>query len=372
MNKTDTTNINGYIEGYYGRLFNWSDRIRILKKLSNSELNTYFYCPKEDIKHRLEWRKKYSDNWLQSFNKFCLTGDKLGINILIGLSPGLDYQFTKKNDDFNILLKKAKELKDQGAKIVLMFDDIPENLVNELSVKKSEGALHAEVANNLSRALKEDIFVVPRVYSDELINNKYDYLSDFNKTLIETTTIFYCGKKIVSDTSDINELKILRKTSKNKVILWDNLYANDYCPKKIFLGPWFGRKDFQNILLNLTGMIETDLFLIDLVSLNKLCNNKTVNWLNILEQYKVPQHFLKICKYFFPINYTDFKDEFCYSQKIEALDYLLWKWKTPLSREWYQYLLILKQDLQLSNNDLSKERIEKIFPIPLSSFINKK
>ena len=80
-----------------------------------------------------------------------------------------------------------------------------------------------------------------------------------------------------------------------------------------------------------------------------------------------------IHKYFFPINYkqTFEKDGFKYKIEIEALDFLLWKWKTPLSREWYQYLLILKQNLQFFNNDLENERIKKIFPVPLNNAILK-
>ena len=34
-------------------------------------------------------------------------------------------------------------------------------------------------------------------------------------------------------------------------------------------------------------------------------------------------------------------------ETYEALDFLLWQWKTKISREWYPYLLSLKQDLQI-------------------------
>ena len=44
--------------------------------------------------------------------------------------------------------------------------------------------------------------------------------------------------------------------------------------------------------------------------------------------------------------------------ELECLEFLLWKWKTPLAREWYQYLFILKQDLNLLYNNLENERIK--------------
>ena len=57
---------------------------------------------------------------------------------------------------------------------------------------------------------------------------------------------------------------------------------------------------------------------------------------------------------------------------IEALDFLLWKWKGELSREWYPYLFSLKHDLQLKLNILTSERLIKTQTIPLSEFVIKK
>lgn len=372
--KTYTVNINGYIEGYYGRLLNWFERKRILQKLNHLEFNSYFYCPKEDLRHRLNWRKKYTKSWKSSFKKFCNLGRKYNIKILAGISPGLDFDFNNQHEDFNILLTKARELKNIGANIiVLMFDDIPEPL--DINDKNSinEGFLHAQLANQLFNQLNDTIFVVPRIYCDEIIVKNCNYLDSFNKTLNKKIPIFYCGKKIVSDTNQKFELNIIRRKTSNKIIFWDNLYANDYCPKKIFLGPYFGRKNFENTMINPTGLIETDLFLLDLINFNLLSNDNYNNWIEVLKKYKIPKQFLIIQKYFFPINYKETYENsgFEYIKEIEALDFLLWKWKTPLSREWYQYLLILKQNLQFYHNNLEKERIRKIFPVPLNSAILK-
>ena len=56
---------------------------------------------------------------------------------------------------------------------------------------------------------------------------------------------------------------------------------------------------------------------------------------------------------------------------IEILDFLLWKWKGKLSREWYPFLFGLKQDLQIKKKLLNFERIVKTQTIPLCEFINK-
>ena len=35
--------IKGYIEGYYGNLYSWDDRIQILDTLAKNKMNFYFY-----------------------------------------------------------------------------------------------------------------------------------------------------------------------------------------------------------------------------------------------------------------------------------------------------------------------------------------
>ena len=367
-------NINGYIEGFYGQLLKWPERHLILKKLFNCKFNTYFYCPKEDINHRLNWKQDYSNKWLSAFKNFCKTANKYNINILIGIAPGLDFNFKENDFDFKILAKKAKILKISGAsKIVLMFDDIPPPPKNIHINFKNEGVLHAELSNKLSKYLNEEIFVVPRVYCDELIDKKCSYLEDFNKLLKDNIPIFYCGKKIISRTNNKNELTTIRKTSSNKIIFWDNLYANDYCPQKIFIGPYFGRSNFNNTMINPTGLIQTDLFILDLIYFTVINNNFETGWISNLKKYKIPEQFNIISRYLFPINFNqeNYLNIYSLNDEIEALDFLLWKWKSSLSREWYKFMLNLKQNLQLLNGDLDFNRIKKIFPVPLKDTLIK-
>ena len=367
-----STNINGYIEGYYGKLLKWSERHSIIKKLRDSKFNSYFYCPKEDLKHRLKWRETYKSKWIKAFKNFCSTAYNYELNILIGISPGLDFNFERNHPDFETLVNKAKTLKSCGATyIVLMFDDIPKKDTLNDKISKSEGILHAELANKLSRELNDLIFVVPRIYSDELIEKGCGYLKHFNKTLNKNIPLFYCGKKIVSDTNKKDELAKLKKFTSNRIIFWDNLYANDYCPKRIFIGPYLGRLNFNNTMINPTGLIKTDLFILDLINLSIHHKDLKIGWFKALKKYKIPEQFQIISKYFITINRkkTIFREKYNCNREIEALDFLLWKWKSSLSREWYQYLLILKQDLLLLNGDLDIKRLNKIFPIPLKNVL---
>ena len=370
MIKQDVNIFNGYIEGYYGRLLNWKKRKRIVNKLYDNGLNSYLYCPKEDPYHRSRWRKDYPKTWYKNFKNFCINSNKLNINILVGLSPALTFDFNNYKADFEILLLKSNNLVFNGAKyIVLQFDDIPNNFSSQFRGLKSEGYMHAKLTNQLYEKINQKIFVVPRIYADEISESSSSYLSDFCKNLNKDIYVFYSGKKIVSDTTKRIETSTIRKLGIERIIMWDNLFANDYCPKRIFLGTNQKRYQISNVMFNLTGMIETDLFLIDLITQFKSIRNNSAKYKEILTNNNIPYIFIDIRFYFYipHIDMNKLKNKNNnYTREIEALDFLLWEWKCALALEWYPYLLGLKQDLQYMAGLLTSDRIRKQQTLPLS------
>lgn len=374
-------NIFGYIEGYYGNILDWKSRKRIIKKMNSLGLNSYFYAPKEDIYHRLHWRKNYTKSWQNNFKNFCSFANENNIEIIAGISPGLDFNFSsiKKNnfnlsDDFDKLISKFQALIDNGANhVALLLDDIPENFDKNFS-KHEEGMIHAKLSNLLSKKLKKHIFLVPRIYADEMKKENMTYLNNLFQELNKKTQIFYCGKYIVNNKFETSIDTIIEKKANNKVIFWDNYYANDYCPKRLILGPWLINEEIKKVMLNLTGMIETDLLLIEIASKCKFSKNKTKIWEKVLKMNQVPEEFLAVCNFFEKPSLSS--DKKIVKLKvdiniIDKIDKLLWKWKTPLSREWYPYLLSLKQDLQILNDQLPFNRILKTQTNPITRKILK-
>lgn len=379
--KNNESNIIGYIEGYYGRLFSWENRKLIIKSLHKNKMNTYFYAPKEDICHRLCWRKKYSKKWRLDFREFIQFSKINNIKIVAGIAPGLDFNFkdlhnislNNDNSDFGLLLKKAKQLlADGAASIALMLDDIPNDFEKKFGVEVSEGTYHGILANKLSDKLGQNIFFVPRVYADELISDDPTYLKDLSRTLNPIIKVFYCGKNVVA--KSYKNYRKIAKILPNDIIIWDNFYANDYCPRRFFIGPTLGRENVKNIMINPTGLIKTDLLVLDIFGKSIIGKISKDVWENILNIHNVPNAFLKIKKFFLrpdfgfnpPAQSIKIKRE-----DLEALDFLLCKWKGELSREWYPYLFGLKQDLQINQKTLTSERITKSQTIPLSEFLNK-
>ena len=365
MKKINYKKVKGYIEGYYGKLLSWKERNEILDILAKNNMNFYFYCPKEDINHRLKWRLKYKNKWLSDFKKFIKYAEKKHIQIIVGISPGLDFDFKSysmgKKKDIKLLIQKFEIFLSYSVKhIAILFDDIPNDF--NLRVKnEAEGEIHAKIINEIQSALNTSVFSVPRIYSDELVSENKKYLDDFFKIINKNVQVFFTGKYIVSKNFNSSQKILLQKIKENKIVYWDNFYANDYCPNKLFIGPWKNQNLIDKSMINGTGMIETDKLIIEIVNKTAFKNNNSL-WKNILLKNNVPSIFFNICEYFMSPSFT-FENkikQFKHSKETyEALDFLLWQWKTKISREWYPYLLKFKHDLQILDKRLSFNRILK-------------
>lgn len=377
--RTHKKNITGYIEGYYGKLLTWEHREFIIKSLHKNKMNTYFYAPKEDKYHRLFWKKNYNKDWRLNFRKFTDVCKKNKVDVIAGIAPGLDFNFkqlneknkTFKKSDFEFLLSKAIQLLDDGAtSIALLLDDIPSDFKNKFGIKISEGTYHGILANRLFKRLGQKIFFVPRIYADELIEDDPFYLKDLSKILDPKIMVFYCGKNIVS--RSLTNYNRIKKTLQNRIIYWDNYYANDYSPRRLFVGPYFGRRNVNDIMINPTGLVYTDLLILDIFA-NTLNSKTNINeWKKILVMHGVPKPFINVKKYFLRPDFGSNPKANILNVKmkdLESLDYLLWKWKGNLSREWYPFIFGLKHDLQIYKNLLTSERIIKTQTRPLSKYL---
>ena len=119
---------------------------------------------------------------------------------------------------------------------------------------------------------------------------------------------------------------------RRKRISYMNFFANDYCPRRLFLGPWRA-VNLPDVMLNPTGMIETDLLLLDLMSLFKnkrqkneglLCPEHLASWRKAISKRGVPDAFFVISYYLdtphgFPMNFLDSQWLECKFQRISVI-----------------------------------------------------
>ncbi|MGB2301835.1 MAG: beta-N-acetylglucosaminidase domain-containing protein [Candidatus Puniceispirillaceae bacterium] len=352
----------GYIEGFYGRLLGFDDRLRLLDQLAKTGANSYFYAPKEDICHRLAWREKYDDSWIDSFSAFCAQSGN--IDILAGIAPGLDYDLHSAEAEYAALRAKAEQLLAAGADaLVLMFDDISDDVSAFERAGLNEGAVHGGLVRRLHDDLGCRVDLVPRLYADEIGGDIEGYADGLAETLPEQSEIYICGMHIVAKQvnlqNDAGRLAtyLAQHASPQNLVIWDNLYCHDYCPRRLFLCTYDGRAHEDPLLLNGTGLVETDRLYIALM--------QGADRQALFSSAGVPDCFWQIAEFFDRPVFTDgampaaidLSDRT--TTLIKAVDEMLWRWKSPLAREWYPFLFGLKHDLQIASKLMAEDRLAK-------------
>jgi hyaluronoglucosaminidase len=380
----------GYIEGYYGRLLSWDDRAQLLTALKRLGLNTYVYGPKEDPFHRVQWKHVYPREWTGQFTRFVKDGKKKNITVVACLSPGLSYDY-RDGSDYRALLRKFTTFIACGAETVSLFmDDIPETLPkNSVQSYSSLGQAHAVLLSRLQNDLRKhyprvSLWFCPTVYCDSFAKGgirKNRYLLDLSKGLPRDVMLFWTGPSVISDKIDKKNIAPVSDLFCGNIVIWDNLYANDYCPHRLFAGPYRGRSravlsSIRGICLNPTGLPQTDMLL--LRRLYSFVNNHPVGRTPHIafDDISLPDAFGTVARFFDSPFAKTSRSDFTPRKRTayeKALHYLLGKWKSPLQREWYPFLYMLDNDLKLldrsGKKEISANWLFKKYPPALSTVL---
>ncbi len=376
--------LSGYIEGYYGRLPTFEERLGIVCKLREIGAGHYLYAPKEDPYHRQDWRAPYPAAWRAEFREFALRSRRLGVRVVPGIAPGLSYRYHKL-EDFDALHRKLASLLVPGCdEAALLMDDIPDALPEgDRNAFRSLGHAHSIVLRKLWERLRKRglrrLWFCPTVYTERFAGGRLTdcaYLQDLVPALVPGVELMWTGPEIVSPSYPARGLVALRKVTGVRPVLWDNLYANDYCPGKIFLGPFHDRpaslrNATRGLLLNPTGLHHTDMFHLELLGGFLRGEPSTRVWKQALRAHGVPGEFLAVAP-LLASPFTRMDAKALGPAKVRAfrgaLKPLLWEWKSPLQREWYPYLYALDGDLRLlqGGSDAPDEAwIRKKYSMPM-------
>uniref|UniRef100_A0A8C7QRT7 O-GlcNAcase n=1 Tax=Oncorhynchus mykiss TaxID=8022 RepID=A0A8C7QRT7_ONCMY len=177
-------------------------------------LNTYLYAPKDDYKHRMFWREMYSVEEAEQLITLISAAKEYGIEFIYAISPGLDITFSNQKE-VSTLKRKLDQVTHFGCKsFALLFDDIDHNMCPADKEVFSSFA-HAQVS---------------------ITNEIFQYLG-------EPETFLFCptGPKVVSKDITVESIEEVSKILKRAPVIWDNIHANDYDQKRLFLGPYKGR-----------------------------------------------------------------------------------------------------------------------------------
>ncbi|XP_035481634.1 protein O-GlcNAcase [Scophthalmus maximus] len=251
----------GVVEGFYGRPWSMDQRKVLFQWMQHWGLNTYLYGPKDDLKHRLLWREVYSPEEEVQLRTLIVEAQSRGLRFVYALSPGQDIVFSS-SCDLTLLKRKLRQVSDLGCQaFAILFDDIDHSMCQADSEAFSSFA-HAQVnvTNEIYRFLGEPpVFLFcPTEYCGALCSpsvSKSPYLQTVGEDLLNNITVIWTGSKVISRKLSADCLAEVESVLQRPPLIWDNLHANDYDSRRLFLGPFKGREPqlkshLRGLLLN--------------------------------------------------------------------------------------------------------------------------
>ncbi len=244
--------LTGVIEGFYGPPWSQTERLELFEQMSAWGLNTYLYCPKDDLHHRAIWREPYASADVASLTQLVDACRGRDLRFIYGLGPGLDIRYRDASDMERLRARFAQLLSLGCHHFALLFDDIPDRLdPDDLARWGSLAAAQSHVANTLVAWLRTQqadatLAFCPTPYCGRMAAAQHGgpgYLDTIGRALAPEIDVFWTGPEIVSDEISVAHILEVQTLLRRKPILWDNLHANDYDGRRFVCGPYAGRPE---------------------------------------------------------------------------------------------------------------------------------
>uniref|UniRef100_A0A671SJL6 protein O-GlcNAcase n=1 Tax=Sinocyclocheilus anshuiensis TaxID=1608454 RepID=A0A671SJL6_9TELE len=239
--------ITGVVEGFYGRPWTMEQRKELFRRQQKWGLNTYLYAPKDDYKHRMFWREMYSVEEAEQLTTLISAAKEHGIEFIYAISPGLDITFSNQKE-VSTLKRKLDQVSHFGCKsFALLFDDIDHNMCPaDKEVFSSFAHAQVSITSEIFQYLGEpEIFLFcPTEYCGTFCYpnvSQSPYLRTIGEKLLPGIEVLWTGPKVVSKDITVESIEEVTKILRRAPVIWDNIHANDYDQKRLFLGPYKGR-----------------------------------------------------------------------------------------------------------------------------------
>lgn len=221
-------------------------------------MTSYLYAPKDDYKHRAYWRDLYTVEEAEHLTGLITSARENGVMFYYALSPGLDITYSNPKD-IAALKRKLEQVSQFGCSaFALLFDDIePEMSEADKEVFQSFAHAQVSVTNEIFQHLNQPKFLVcPTQYcsaraTPNVCNS--EYLNTLGSKLAPEVDIMWTGDKVISRLVTKESIEEITEVLKRPPVIWDNIHANDYDQKRIFLGPYQGRS--PEIIRKLRGVL---------------------------------------------------------------------------------------------------------------------
>ncbi|XP_033835103.1 protein O-GlcNAcase isoform X1 [Periophthalmus magnuspinnatus] len=239
--------VSGVVEGFYGRPWTMEQRKELFRREQKWGLNTYLYAPKDDYKHRMFWRELYSVEEAEQLMTLIGSAKEHGIEFIYAISPGLDITFSNQKE-VSALKRKLDQVTHFGCKsFALLFDDIDHNMCPaDKEVFSSFAHAQVSITNEIYQYLGEPqtFLFCPTEYCGTFCYpnvSQSPYLHTVGEKLLPGIDVLWTGPKVVSKDITVESIEEVSKILRRAPVIWDNIHANDYDQKRLFLGPYKGR-----------------------------------------------------------------------------------------------------------------------------------
>ncbi|WP_302378510.1 beta-N-acetylglucosaminidase domain-containing protein [Coprobacillus cateniformis] len=234
----------GFIEGYYGNPWSVEDRAELMKFGGYYKMNTYFYAPKDDPKHKDKWDILYTQDEINNLIKpLAKAGNESKCSFAYALHPfgwARTFNFDNYDEELAKLKAKFKQVIDCGVRqIAILADDF----------HNPGGANGLKLINDISDWLKND---VQKEYPDmktTLPYIPYDYMGDGSGA--EFTELKKAPNNVqlvmtgggVWGTVNTNFTNTFTNNVGRGPFLWINWPCSDNATNRLIMG---GYKEFLN------------------------------------------------------------------------------------------------------------------------------
>ncbi|XP_008547442.1 protein O-GlcNAcase isoform X1 [Microplitis demolitor] len=248
----------GVVEGFYGRPWTTEQRKDLFQKMKKWGMDSYLYAPKDDYKHRAFWRDLYTVEEAEHLTGLITSARDSGITFYYALSPGLDITYSSVKE-VTALKRKLEQVSQFGCTaFALLFDDIePEMSEADKEVFQSFAHAQVSVTNDIFQHLGQPTFLLcPTQYcATRAMPNvpSSEYLNTLGSKLAQEIDIMWTGPKVVSRLLTPESIEEITEVLRRPPVIWDNLHANDYDQKRVFLGPYSGRS--PDLIPKLRGVL---------------------------------------------------------------------------------------------------------------------
>lgn len=221
----------GVIEGFYGTAYTHEYRKALFAFMGKNKMNAYIYAPKDDLKHRAQWRVLYSGRELDTMRDLIATANENHVKFIYAISPGGDINLGAGYEaDLEKLIAKCEQIYSLGVRDFAIFlDDIP--------TLDAEG--HAKLLNDFQTKFVEthegmsDLVAITTEYCSGFLTSYTDAIAPL---IHEDIELMWTGPGVVPPEITKASLRaIVRKYGRN-VFIWWNYPVNDVLVNNLYMG----------------------------------------------------------------------------------------------------------------------------------------